>query len=158
VLGNRGNGMKTGGYRLVRSSVAALAALVLTACSSQITKHGHQFQETDIAQIQPGMSAEAVRMALGTPATTSSVGAGNAFYYISSTTTQTAFFKPTEVDRRVVAVYFNPMGSVERVAHYGMKDGRVFDFVKRETPSHARDEGVLKALFRNLGQKQLFGD
>jgi len=31
----------------------------------------------------------------------------------------------------------------------------VFDYIKRETPSHARDEGILKALFRNLGTKQL---
>ena len=47
------------------------------------------------------------------------------------------------------------MGSVDRVAQYGLKDGKVFDYVKNETPSHSRDEGMLKALFRNLGVKQL---
>jgi hypothetical protein len=31
----------------------------------------------------------------------------------------------------------------------------VFDYVKNETPNAARDEGILKALFRNLGTKQL---
>jgi hypothetical protein len=41
-----------------------------------------------------------------------------------------------------------------RVAQYGLKDGKVFDYVKNETPAHARDEGILKALFRNLGIKQ----
>ena len=55
----------------------------------------------------------------------------------------------------MVAVYFGQMGSVDRVAQYGLKDGKVFDYVKNETPSHARDEGMLKALFRNLGVKQL---
>ena len=47
------------------------------------------------------------------------------------------------------------MGSVDRVAQYGLKDGKVFDYVKNETPTLAKDEGILKALFRNLGVKQL---
>ena len=55
----------------------------------------------------------------------------------------------------MLAVYFTPMGSVERVAQYGLKDGKVFDYVKNETPNAARDENMLKKLFRNLGTKQL---
>ena len=36
---------------------------------------------------------------------------------------------------------------------------KVFDFISRKTPvPGARDEGLLKSLFRNLGQKQLFGN
>jgi hypothetical protein len=41
------------------------------------------------------------------------------------------------------------------VAQYGLKDGKVFDYVKNETPNAARDESMLKKLFRNLGTKQL---
>jgi outer membrane protein assembly factor BamE (lipoprotein component of BamABCDE complex) len=141
--------------RLRRLAVASLFALALTACAQTITKHGHQFHETDIAQIAPGMSQEQVKTALGTPTTTAAVGSGSAFYYISSTESQIAFLSPTEKDRRVVAVYFGQMGAVDRVAHYGLKDGKVFDYVANVTPSHARDEGMLKALFRNLGVKQL---
>lgn len=140
----------------VRALAAAALAVALTACAPVTTKHGHQFKESDIQQIQPGMSADSVRLALGTPATTSTVAGGNAYYYISSTETQSAFFKPTEVDRKVLAVYFDQTGSVERVAHYGMKDGKIFDYVKRETPSHVRDQGFLKQIFRGLGQRQLF--
>lgn len=130
------------------------AALALTACSETVTKHGHLFQESDLQQVHPGMSQDQVRTALGTPTTTAAVSGGTAFYYISSTRTQKAFFKATEKDRTVLAVYFTPLGAVERVAQYGLKDGKVFDFVKNETPSQARDEGVLKSLFRNLGTKQ----
>ena len=101
------------------------------------------------------MSQEQVKTALGTPTTTAAVGSGSAFYYISSIEGQTLFLSPKEKDRRVVAVYFGQMGSVDRVAQYGLKDGKVFDYVKNETPSHSRDEGMLKALFRNLGVKQL---
>jgi outer membrane protein assembly factor BamE (lipoprotein component of BamABCDE complex) len=106
-----------------------------------------------LQQIQPGMNREQVRMALGTPATTASVGAGNAYYYISSTMSQTAFLAPKEIDRQIVAVYFTPTGSVERVAQYGMKDGKVFDFISHTTPSaNTNDEGIIKQLFRNLGR------
>ena len=92
-------------------------------------------------------------MTLGTPTTTASVGPANAYYYISNTTSQTAFLAPTELDRQVVAVYFTPTGSVDRVAQYGMKDGKVFDFVSRTTPSvNTNDESLLKQLFRNLGR------
>jgi outer membrane protein assembly factor BamE (lipoprotein component of BamABCDE complex) len=135
--------------------IAAWLALGLTACAETITKHGHQFQENDLKQISPGMSQEQVKTALGTPTTTAAVGSGSAYYYISSTQAQTSFFTPVEKDRKVLAVYFNPLGSVDRVSHYGLKDGKVFDYVKQKTPTPSRDEGLLKALFRNLGTKQL---
>jgi len=64
-----------------------------------------------------------------------------------------------EVDRQVVAVYFSQQGSVERVAQYGLKDGKVFDFISRSTPAPGgREDGIIKQLFRNLGQKQIFGE
>ena len=104
--------------------------LALGACAPTITKHGHHFQDSDVAQIQNGMSQEQVKTVLGSPTTTATVGGGSAFYYISSTQQQTAFMKPDEVDRKVLAVYFSQFGSVERVSNYGLKDGKVFDFVK----------------------------
>ena len=135
-----------------------IGAVVAAGCSEQITKHGQLFHDNDLQQIQPGMGQEQVRAALGTPTTTSTSGAGNAYYYISSTETQSAFFTPNEVDRQVIAVYFTPTGTVDHVANYGLKDGKVFDFVSRTTPAPGgKDDGLLKQLFRNLGQKQIFG-
>lgn len=147
--------------RFRRAVLVASAGLVLTlaGCGEQITKHGHQFRETDLQSIQPGMSQEQVKGTLGSPATTAVVGGGNAFYYISSTMGQTSFMLPSEKDRQVVAVYFNEGGTVDQVANYGLKDGKVFDFISRSTPAPgAKDEGILKSMFRNLGKKQIFGD
>lgn len=151
-----GDDLKTRWKATATITLALAAALACAACSEQITKHGHQFHDTDLQAIQPGMSQEQVRGALGTPATTAVVGNGNAFYYISSTMSQSAFFAPNEKDRQVVAVYFNQGGMVENVANYGLKDGKVFDFISRTTPAPGgKDEGILKSLFRNLGTKQL---
>lgn len=139
---------------------AALATLVIAAlaagCSTTVTKHGQLLSDQDVAQIQSGMHQDQVKNVLGTPTTTAAFGRGNAYYYISSTMSQTSFYLPSETDRRVVAIYFTNANLVDRVANYGLKDGKVFDFLSRTTPSvNNADEGILKALFRNLGQKQL---
>jgi outer membrane protein assembly factor BamE (lipoprotein component of BamABCDE complex) len=151
--------VRRGGSASLRVLATVAAALALAACDSTIIKHGTQFHDGDLQQIQPGMSQEQVKMNLGTPSTTAVVGDNQAYYYISSTQTQTSFMLPSEQDRQVVAVYFAPGGTVERVANYGMKDGKVFDYVSRTTPAPGgHDDGIIKSLFRNLGTKQIFGD
>lgn len=145
-------------HRAILAASAVALSMALGACSTTITKHGTQLTEQDVAQVAKGMSQDQVRQALGSPATVAAVGRGDAYYYISSTMQQSAFFKPSEVDRQVVAVYFNQQGMVDRVANYGMKDGRVVDFNSRSTPSvNQNDQGIVNQLFRNLGQKQIFG-
>ncbi|MGW8206598.1 MAG: outer membrane protein assembly factor BamE [Hyphomicrobiaceae bacterium] len=152
-------GRRTKGVRLIAGISAAMLVPVLAGCSPQIIKHGHQFRESDIQQIQVGMSQEQVKLQLGSPTTTATVNNGQAYYYISSTMKQAAFLKEKEVDRNVLAVYFNPLGTVERVANYGMKDGKVFDYISRTTPAPGgRDDGIVKQLFRNLGTRQLYGE
>lgn len=139
----------------VRRPIAAFGVmLALAGCAATTTKHGHHFNDGDLQQVHPGMSQDAVRSALGTPDTTSAVGGTNTFYYISSTTKQTSFFKPDEVDRKVVAVYFNQVGSVERVGNYGLKDGQIVDFNKGETAAYIRDRTFLQRFFRGVGPKQ----
>lgn len=136
------------------AAVVAGGMVMLAGCSATTLKHGHHLNPTDLQQVQPGMSEDSVRMALGTPDTTSAMPGGNAYYYISSTTKQTAFFSPEEVDRKVIAVYFNKVGSVDKVANYGMRDGQVFDYVKHETPAHLRDKSFISKFFRGVGPKQ----
>jgi outer membrane protein assembly factor BamE (lipoprotein component of BamABCDE complex) len=136
------------------SSVVALVAgsLILSACGgNSVIRQGHQFQDEDLNQVREGMGKEQVKLALGTPDTQSAVG-GGAFYYISTTAVQPmAFLTPEVTDRRVVAVYFDSKDRVEKIANYGLKDGKVFDFIKRETPVYTRDQGMLKEIFRNIG-------
>ena len=77
---------------------------------------------------------------------------GEAFYYVSQTTSRpVAFLQPHEVDRTVFVVYFDK-GKVTRIANYGMKDGKVFDFVHRTTPTAGADLNFLSQLIRGLGK------
>jgi outer membrane protein assembly factor BamE (lipoprotein component of BamABCDE complex) len=111
---------------------------------SQTTQHGYVIPEMALEQIPPGSSKDQVLIALGTPSTTGTFG-GEVFYYISQTRHQSfAFTRPKLVEQRVVAVYFDQKGAVERVANYGLKDGRVFDFITRTTPTGGLDQNFLQ--------------
>ena len=58
---------------------------------------------------------------------------------------------PTTItDQRVVAIYFDRNRRVQRVANYGIKDGKVFDFVSRTTPTAGSDASFIKRLFINI--------
>ena len=141
-----------------RTALAAALAVTLAGCAPTIIKHGHQFQDDDIQKIQVGMSGQQVSGVLGSPTTTAKVASGDAYYYIASVEKQTAFFSPEETDRKVLVVYFGPQGAVERTAQYGLKDGKLIKFSKDTTPDSAKEQNVIKSLFRNLGTKQLYGE
>lgn len=137
--------------------VAGCLSLGLAGCAgvAQIDRHGHAFGDTDLNQIQAGMSKDQVRLTLGTPETTSTAG-GDAFYYISSTRRTVAFMKPTTIDRKVVAVYFDKKETVREVAHYGLKDGQVVNFAKGETAAYGKDLTLVQQFFGNLGNRKPF--
>jgi outer membrane protein assembly factor BamE (lipoprotein component of BamABCDE complex) len=157
VFGSRFRRARQNAAARAAVSAVTLGALTLGACAPTVIKHGHQFQDNDIQQVQTGMSNGQVMGLLGSPTTTATLNGAQTLYYISSTETQTAFFKPQETDRKVLAVSFTPLGSVERVSQYGLKDGKVINFSSNQTPNSARDENVVKQLFRKLGTKNLFG-
>jgi outer membrane protein assembly factor BamE (lipoprotein component of BamABCDE complex) len=145
----------------VKASRPTLVALMLGAacfasgCGAQVDRHGHVFIDVDLNQVQPGMTKDQVKTVLGSPDTTSTIG-GDAFYYISTTQKSVAFLKPREIDRQVVAVYFDPGQNVQQVAHYGLKDGIVVNFYKGETPARGKDLGLLEQIFGNLANRGMF--
>jgi outer membrane protein assembly factor BamE (lipoprotein component of BamABCDE complex) len=140
-----------------RLALALGAALTLTSCGAQIDRHGHVFVDVDLNQIHSGMSKDQVTSVLGSPDTRSTIG-GDAYYYISTTQKSVAFLKPWEIDRQVVAVYFDNTAKVQQVANYGLKDGIVINYYKGETPARGKDLGFLEQIFGNISHRQMFKD
>ena len=134
-----------------------LLAVPLLGCGAQIDHHGHVFIDVDVQQVQPGMTKPQVQTVLGSPDTTSTIG-GDAYYYISTTQKSYAFLKPWEIDRQVVAVYFDGSANVQHVAHYGLKDGIVVNYAKDETPARGKDVTLLEQIFGNISNRKLFKD
>jgi outer membrane protein assembly factor BamE (lipoprotein component of BamABCDE complex) len=131
------------------------AALVLGAplggCFTETYQKGYIIPEGALEQIPIGASQEQVLIVLGTPSTVATVS-GEVFYYISQRAERSVAFMPQQmVDQRVVAVYFDRSRRVERLANYGMREGKVFDYVSRTTPTGGNELAYLTNVFRTFG-------
>jgi len=149
-------------HRAINSSARRLAAcctlalgLALAGCGSTVEtlQRGYVLQEGALEQIPVGATQEQVLIVLGTPSTVATVS-GEAFYYISQKTQRDIAFLHHEItDQRVIAVYFDKNRRVERLANYGIKDGKLFDYVSDTTQTGGKDLSYLRALLRNMGPK-----
>src|SRR5213080_2758958 len=138
------------GSRRMAPTLATIAALgvLLGACFSETYQRGYIVPEGSLEQIPIGASQEQVLILLGTPSTVATVS-GEAFYYISQRAErQVAFLQQQTVDQRVIAVYFDKNRRVERLANYGIKDGKIFDFISRTTPTSGREINYLSGFFQ----------
>jgi outer membrane protein assembly factor BamE (lipoprotein component of BamABCDE complex) len=144
-----GNRRASGGAKLALTAALALALGGCLGYDGQVV-HGYQLDPKSAGQVKTGASAEQILVLLGTPTTTSTVG-GDAWYYISQVTDRgVQFMAPKVIDQRVFAVYFTKDKKVERVANYGMEDGKLIDFVSRTTPTAGAESTFLKGMFINL--------
>ena len=121
----------------------------LGGCITQTYQRGYAITDGALEQVPLGASQEQVLVVLGTPSTVATIS-GEVFYYISQKTEQTSFLPQKEVDRRVVAVYFDRNRKVERLANYGIKDGKIFDYISRTTASGGQEQSMLGFMFRIL--------
>jgi len=127
-------------------------ALALAACGTTETlQRGYVLPEGALEQLPIGATQEQVLIVLGTPSTVATVN-GEAFYYISQKAQRSAAFMPHEVvDQRVIAVYFDRDRRVSRLANYGLKDGKIFDFLSQTTPAGGQELSYIRNIFKNVG-------
>lgn len=153
-------------HRAFRAA-ALLSSAVVAGCSSSAVNlpisgftttynRGYVLDENALQQVPIGSSQEQVLLVLGTPSTVATVS-GEAFYYISQKTQQTAFLKPQIVDQRVLVVYFSPDRRVTRIANYGLQDGKIFDFISRTTHAGGAEISLLGNILKNAGNLNPFG-
>lgn len=139
---------------IVLPVLASASAILLSACSTdalnprETITQGYVADEQALELVPVGSSREQVLLALGTPSTTATFDS-EVFYYISQTRVrQAAFMNSKLVDQRIMAVYFGTDGRVERIANYGLQDGKVFDFISRTTRTGGADYGLLTQILR----------
>jgi len=145
-----------GRFELVMLHVGLVLAGT-AGCAMQEEQRGHLMADSDVQQVRPGMTQDQVRGLLGTPDTTSTVPPVT-FYYISSRVGGAAFMEPTEISRTVLAVYFNQFSTVDQVANYTLKDGKIIDTVGRVTPTARGDKSLNEKLLKGIGKKQQLFD
>lgn len=161
-----------GGTLARRVGIGMLSLFAATALSGCLLKSniagglnetyhsGYVPSATALEQVPVGASRDQVLIVLGTPSTTADFG-GEAFYYISQTRTRKALYANQKiVDQHVLAIYFDKKNTVERVADYGLKDGKVFEFITQTTPTGGKDQGFLEQVLTGslgMGASNPFG-
>ena len=143
--------------RVGRWALPLALAMLVAGCSGQVTRHGYIAEEGALDQIQIGSSKEQVRLIMGTPTTTAAIG-NEVYFYISETQEQVLFLKPEVIDRRVLTFYFGDDGRLQRIANFGIQDGKVFDFISRTTPTRGDELTVLRQIFGSVGNFNPFGN
>jgi outer membrane protein assembly factor BamE (lipoprotein component of BamABCDE complex) len=139
-----------------------IVASALCACNSskmigdlspgETLTQGYVIDQQAIDLVPVGSSREQVLLALGTPSTTATFD-NEAFYYISQTRKRyVAFDKPRLVDQHILAVYFGADGRVTQIANYGLKDGKLFDFISRTTPTAGKDQNFLSQVINGASK------
>jgi outer membrane protein assembly factor BamE (lipoprotein component of BamABCDE complex) len=147
--------LKPRGRRMRMLTLAGALALPLAlgGCGgyfSETLQRGYVLPEGALEQIPIGATQEQVLIVLGTPSTVATVD-GDAFYYISQKAERSAAFLPHQsTDQRVIAVYFDKERKVTRLANYGMKDGKVFDYLSETTETGGEQLNYLRGIFRNF--------
>jgi outer membrane protein assembly factor BamE (lipoprotein component of BamABCDE complex) len=146
----RDSNLGTGARGLLRGIALALAlagAAGLAGCT-ETYEHGYIAPDNAVDQVQVGASREQVLLILGSPSTTATIG-GEAFYYISQKSSRpVAFLNPSVYEQKVIAVYFDDKAQVREVAHYGLEDGKVFDYISRKTKTSGADYGLLSQILK----------
>jgi outer membrane protein assembly factor BamE (lipoprotein component of BamABCDE complex) len=131
----------------IAGAVMALA-LLLGGCFAETYHKGYIVPDGALEQIPIGSTQEQVLIVLGTPSTVATVS-GETYYYISQASYRPIGFMPQQItDQRVIAVYFDKNRRVQRLADYQMKDGKVFDFISRTTPTGGKDSGLINMMFK----------
>lgn len=149
-MGNGLSMIRHTGWRFRTTLAAVLLSLGAAGCVGIESQSGYVVPEYAVEQVPVGSSKDQVLIALGSPSTTENFG-GEAFYYISQTRKQPVAFMPEKVvSQRVLAVYFDDKDTVTRIADYGLKDGKAFDFVSRTTPTAGTDENFLNQVLGGI--------
>src|ERR1700716_825729 len=151
-------------WRGMRAAAAiALVCAVLGGCTGEQFQKGYILPPGALEQIPIGASQDQVLIVMGTPSTVATLN-GEAFYYISQRSERpgmlmnekggyqraVAVMNQKGVDQRVIAIYFDKNRQVQRLAIYGLQDGRIFDFISRTTQTWGQELSYLTPLFKLL--------
>ena len=119
-------------------------------CTGEQFQKGYILPPNALEQIPIGASQDQVLIVMGTPSTVATLN-GEVFYYISQRSERkVAFMNQQVVDQRVIAIYFDKNRQVQRLANYGLQDGKIFDFISRTTPTSGQELSYLTPLFKLL--------
>ena len=132
---------------LARTTALALTMVGIAGCvKEKVFNNGAVITQDQLDLIPVGSSQDQVLLALGSPSSRGQFD-NDVFYYISQKRSRTYEFEKLKlIDQRVLSVYFDENKQINRIADYGLQDGKVFDFMTRTTSTGGEDFSFLRQL------------
>ena len=129
-----------------------IGGLALGACVPQVSNHGYRLDEAALAQIEPGRTTrDEVLQLLGSPSTLTTFD-GSVWYYVSQRTERMSFYQEDVVNRDVVSVTFDDLGTVAQIDRHGLEQAHEVNLVGRETPTAGSELTALEQFIGNIGR------
>ncbi len=131
----------------ILSIVARALVIGVVSCAPVTDQHGNPPDEEALSRIGPGVSRSEVADILGSPSSVATFGeqtGEETWYYIATRTETVAFYEPTILDQRVVAIAFDEAGVVMSVRRYGLDDARDIELVERSTGTGGKKLTILQ--------------
>jgi outer membrane protein assembly factor BamE (lipoprotein component of BamABCDE complex) len=143
-------------HRLRALAPAALLSaclLATAACTPVSAFQGFQAIEEKPQDVKPQVDTKSMVLErLGSPTAVSTFDP-DLWFYMSQITDRVAFYSPKVRERTVVAISFDKTSELVTGVHtYSIKDGKVFAYNSRETPTRGRELTILEQLLGNVGR------
>ncbi len=132
-------------------------SLVLSACSNDLflVHNGNMPANEKISEVHLGQSKQDVMNILGAPSLTTGLSDDH-WIYMASTVKKVAFFRPEELDRKVLAISFDN-GQISKIEKLSLADGNNFKIDTHTTQTTEQEQGFFRKYFGGVGSYMPFG-
>lgn len=135
-------------------ALAIVALLGLAACAPVYRNHGFIPAAEDLSQVVVGQTTvDDLQGLIGRPSAQGLL-TGSGWYYVGSRWRHYGALAPREISREVVAVSFDPAGTVTNVERFGLERGRVVVLSRRVTEGGVTEISLIGQLLGSLGNFQ----
>ncbi|WP_347266229.1 outer membrane protein assembly factor BamE [Paracoccus sp. (in: a-proteobacteria)] len=131
---------------------ALVAPFGLAACQATYRNHGYVPPDEQMAQVVVGRTTQAELEGLIGKPSAQGLLTGSAWYFVGSRWQFYGAREPREIDRQVVAISFDPAGTVSNVERFGLERGRVVVLSRRVTETGVTSLGLIRQLLGNVGR------
>jgi outer membrane protein assembly factor BamE (lipoprotein component of BamABCDE complex) len=131
--------------------------LLTSACSSDLflVHNGNMPAQERVDEIRLGQSKQDVMNILGAPSLTTGLSDDH-WIYMASTTKKVAFFRPEELERKVLAISFDN-NQISKIEKLNLADGNKLPIDTDTTQTTEQEQGFFRKYFGGVGTYMPFG-
>lgn len=141
----------------IRKMLFISILLLTSACSNDLflVHNGNMPAQEKVDEIRLGQSKQDVMNILGAPSLTTGLSDDH-WIYMASTTKKVAFFRPEELERKVLAISFDN-DQISKIEKLSLADGNKLPIDSDITQTTEQEQGFFRKYFGGVGTYMPFG-